>query len=496
MTAKAEQWSLRARLGAAFGLGAVMASGQAPLGFWGLTLIGLAALTLLVAREPGRKTAALTGWFGGAGYFALSLSWIFEPFLIDAARDGWMAPFAVVLISFGLALFWALAGFLSALPTHPARRALAFATALAAVELARGYVLTGFPWALVGHVWIGSWPAQAASLIGPSGLTLMTTLAVALPVAFRWKGALAGGLILAAAAGFGWQRLQQPEPEAPGITLRLVQPNVDQATKWLPGMARMLFDRQLAFTAAEPRPDAVIWPETAVPYLLEESEGALIEMAEAAQGVPVLAGIQRGEGWRFWNSLVVVAADAGVQAVYDKHHLVPFGEYIPFGDTMDRLFGIRAFAAQQGNGYSEGAGASVLDLGALGKVLPLICYEAVFPQDLRAAPERADWILQVTNDAWFGTLTGPYQHLAQARLRAIEQGLPLVRVANTGVSALIDAKGRILDELPLGAAGYKDVALPGSLPATPFATLGEFPVLLMLAALAAGLLLRRRPRQA
>ncbi len=494
MISLASPWSLRSRLGAAFGRGAVMASGQAPLGFWPLTLAALAALTLLLAGERNRRSAALVGWFGGAGYFALALSWIFEPFLIDAARDGWMAPFAVVLMAFGMGLFWAFAGFLSALPVGHARRSLAFATALAGVELARGYVLTGFPWALVGHVWIGSWPAQVASLIGPSGLTLMTTLAVALPVAFRWKGAVAGAMILVAAAGFGWWRLQQPEPQAPGLTLRLVQPNADQATKWQPGMARMLFDRQLTFTAAEPRPDAVIWPETAVPYLLEESEGALIEMAEAAQGVPVLAGIQRGEGWRFWNSLVVVAADAGVQAVYDKHHLVPFGEYIPFGDTMDRLFGITAFAAQQGNGYSEGPGAAVLDLGALGKVLPLICYEAVFPQDLRAAPERAGWILQITNDAWFGTLTGPYQHLAQARLRAIEQGLPLVRVANTGVSALVDAKGRILDELPLGVAGYKDVALPGSLTATPFATFGEFPVLLLLAGLALGLLLARRPR--
>jgi apolipoprotein N-acyltransferase len=176
---------------------------------------------------------------------------------------------------------------------------------------------------------------------------------------------------------------------------------------------------------------------------------------------------------------------------------VPFGEYIPFGDVMYDWFGLVAFAAQEGNGYSAGPGPAVLDLGpGLGKVLPLICYEAVFPQDLRAAPERANWILQITNDAWFGEWTGPYQHLAQAQLRAVEQGLPFVRVANTGVSALIDARGRVVESLPLGEAGYLDVVLPGALAAPPYARWGEGPVLLLLVGLGGGLVLAGRRKAA
>ncbi|MDZ4096473.1 MAG: apolipoprotein N-acyltransferase, partial [Paracoccaceae bacterium] len=197
------------------------------------------------------------------------------------------------------------------------------------------------------------------------------------------------------------------------------------------------------------------------------------------------------DGMRGYNSMAVIGAGGATMALYDKHHLVPFGEYMPFGDLAADVFGLKAFAAQTGNGYSAGPRAAVLDLGPrLGRVLPLICYEAVFPQDLRAAPTRADWILQITNDAWFGTLTGPYQHLAQARLRAIEQGLPLVRVANTGVSAVIDARGRIVAQIPLGQAAYLDAALPGALTAPPYARWGEGPVLLMLAAFALALLTR------
>jgi apolipoprotein N-acyltransferase len=190
-----------------------------------------------------------------------------------------------------------------------------------------------------------------------------------------------------------------------------------------------------------------------------------------------------------------------VVQLYDKHHLVPFGEYIPFGDLAFDLFGLSAFAAQQGAGYSAGPGAVVLDLGpTLGSILPLICYEAVFPQDLRAASRtglgRADWILQITNDAWFGKLTGPWQHLAQARLRAIEQGLPLLRAANTGVSAVIDARGRVVAEIPLGMRAFVDAALPPALPPTPYARFGDWPLLLLLAGLGAALLIWRAKAKA
>lgn len=474
------------QMGAAFGLGAVIASGQAPIGFWWLTLAGLAALCVLLRRAEGWKAAAWTGWFAGAGYFALALNWIVEPFMVDAAADGWMAPFAVVLISFGLGLFWALAAGVSAALPSP-RRAIGFAVLLTIAEFARGHVLTGFPWALPGHVWIGWAPSQLAAWVGPTGLTLMTLLLAALPVAWRWKGAVVSAVALAAAFGAGWWRLDQPEPAGTGRIVRIVQPNAAQAVKWDPDRAAMLFQRALDLTAAPGRKDLVVWPETAVPYLMDEYVAQ--EIGRAA-GVPAAVGIQRTDGPRAFNSMAVVQPDGAITHIYDKHHLVPFGEYIPLGDLLGRV-GISAFAAQLGNGYTAGPGPEVLDLGELGRALPLICYEAVFPQDL-VVPVRPDWLLQITNDAWFGTRTGPYQHLAQARLRAIERGLPLIRAANTGVSAVVDAKGRVLDALPLNEAGFLDAALPAPLPPTLYARTGEWPVLAVLALLAALLAVPRR----
>ena len=486
----------RAETGAAFGLGAVMASGQAPLGFWWLALPALAALLLLISRAPSARAAAWLGFFGGTGYFALALSWLVQPFLVDAQTYGWMAPFAVLLMAGGLALFWTAAAGIGWRLAGGPRRLLALVLTLTIAELLRGYVLTGFPWALIGHIWIGSAPAQTASLFGPSGLTFMTLLTAALPVAFRWRGAVGSVLILSAATAFGLWRLGQPMPPDRPVTLRLAQPDAQQRLKWDPAMADLYFRRLLDFSAAEPRPDLVIWPETAVPYLLERNPELAGVLADAGRGATLAVGMQREEGVQFFNGLTIVAPDGSIPARYDKAHLVPFGEYMPFGDLAYNLFGMAAFAARQGNGYSAGIGPAIIDLGPkLGRVLPLICYEAIFPQDLLNAPGRADWILQITNDGWFGTLTGPYQHLAQARLRAIEQGLPLIRVANTGISAVIDAKGRILDSLPLGAADFIDTALPAPLAPTPFARFGEVPVLLLLAGLGLSLLITRQHRR-
>lgn len=438
--------------------------------------------------------------FAGAGHFAAALFWIVEPFLVDAPRHGWMAPFALILIALGMALFWAGAAALAAwLGRSPARRALALAVALAGADALRSYALTGFPWALFGHVWIGTPVAQAAAVIGPLGLSLLTTGAAALAAMAPRRGPVAAALLLAAVWAGGAWRLAQPDPAPQRVAqLRLIQPNAAQDLKWLPEMQEMFFQRMLAQTAAAPAsapaaspPDLIIWPETAVPWLLNNPGPVLDMISQAAGGRPVVLGIQRSEGLRYFNSLAVIGPGGAVGEVYDKHHLVPFGEYMPAGDLLGRL-GIGAFAARQGNGYTSGPGPALLDLGPLGHVLPLICYEAVFPQDLNAAPGRADWILQATNDAWFGALSGPYQHLAQARLRAIEQGLPLVRAANTGVSAVIDAKGRVLASLPLNTDGVLDAALPAAYPPTPYARTGDVPMLALVSLLLLGLVTIRR----
>lgn len=235
----------------------------------------------------------------------------------------------------------------------------------------------------------------------------------------------------------------------------------------------------------------MIWPETAVSFLLNQADEALPILSQAA-GAPVLMGIQRAKGPRYYNSLIEVAPGGTVRQIYDKFHLVPFGEYIPWGNLLSRI-GISAFAAQQGFGYTPGPGAMVMTPEGLPPMQVLICYEAIFPQHLRAV-EGAEWLLQVTNDAWFGTRSGPYQHLAQARLRAIESGLPLMRAANTGVTAAIDPLGRITAQIPLGATGHIDTALPAPLTQTWWMRNGNWPVLLAaFAALLASILRKRRP---
>lgn len=474
-------WSMT---GLAFGLGAVMAAGQAPLGFWRVALLALGASLLLVARAQTAGRAAWLGLFLGGGYFVLALSWIVEPFLIEPEIYAWMIPFVLVLLPFGLGLFWALAAGLGHyLGRNAQQRVLWFALLLVTAEIARGYVLTGFPWAMIGHIFIDTPIAQVAAFVGAAGLTLLAVGVVAIPVAFGWNWIGVPILTLFLLTLWGDDLRSPPYLVEPAI-VRLVQPNAEQRLKWDPTRARDHLETLLELTRAQGparRPDLVVWPETSVPYLLNNNEELLQVIGQAGQGAQVAIGVQRVEGNRGFNSMAVIGPSGNVVQLYDKHHLVPFGEYIPFGDLAFQLFGVSAFASQQGAGYSAGQGAAVLDLGdGLGRILPLICYEAVFPQDLRAAPERADWILQITNDAWFGELTGPWQHLAQARLRAIEQGLPLMRAANTGVSAVIDARGRVVAEVPLGVQAFVDAALPPALPPTHYARFGDWPLLVLL----------------
>jgi apolipoprotein N-acyltransferase len=481
-------------MGLAVLAGLALALGQEPFDLWPVALLGLAAGLHLVLRQARPGAAAWAAFCFGLGHFGLTMDWIVQPFLVDAATDGWMAPSALVLMASGMAGIWALAAGVAALAP---RRGLALVTALAAVELARGYVLTGFPWAEPGQVLTATPLGQLAALIGPSGVTAFALAAAGLIASARPVQAGLGLALLAAGWTWGAVQLAAPPAAPKGAVLRLVQPNAAQDVKWDPDHAATFFDRLISETAApvaagQPQPDLVIWPETALPYVVEREPEIVQIITGAANGAMVAVGRQRIVGSQGWNTLTVYDPTGTALASYDKHHLVPFGEYIPLGDLAYDLFGLRAFAAQTGHAYTAGPGPQVLALGPLlGQVLPLICYEAVFPQDVRGAPSRPDWILQVTNDAWFGTYSGPFQHAAQARLRAIESGLPLVRVANTGVTEVIDARGRVLASLPFGTVGHLDAALPGALPPTPYWRWGEVPLLVWLAGCAA-LVLRRR----
>ena len=482
-------------------IGAAGAAGLAPIGAWPVTLLALALLPALFIACTTPLAAALTGWAFAAGWFAHALLWIVEPFLVEPERYGWMAPFALIFMAGGLALFWGLAAYAAhRMARGAAGRIAALIVTLSLAEYGRAYLFTGFPWAAPVQVWIATPAAQLLAWIGPHGLAL-ATLIVALPPGLalaRGRGACALALACLPAAIFAAAALvvsagRGAQPETTGAIVRLVQPNAPQHQKWDPAHIPVFFRRQLEFTAAGPRPDLIVWPESAVSVPLNDAEPTLARIAAAARGAEVVLGIQRYEGWRIYNSLIRLDGTGAVAGVYDKHHLVPFGEYIPFGDLAAR-FGLHGFAAQEGRGYSAGPGPRLLDLGPLGDALPLICYEAVFPQDVIGAPTRPRLLLQVTNDAWFGTHSGPFQHLAQARMRAIEQGVPLVRAANTGVSALIGPRGALIRSIPLGQAGYADAALPAPLPPTLYARMGDGPVflLLLLAAIAFPVVQRRK----
>lgn len=487
----------------AAGLGALAATGQAPFDLWPLTLIALAVLFGALRATPGPRAALWLGLAAGTGYFALALSWIVEPFLIDAARYAWMAPFALVFMAAGMGLFW-MGAFACARALGGG--ALAFAASMTAAEALRGVIFTGFPWAQIGHVWISTPMLHWAAFGGPLGLCLLAALGGAalwhICAGTRVWSARVWGAVgvagLALAYGMGPWIAPPADIPADAPIVRLIQPNAPQREKWDREKMPIFFERQVGFTAAASqtgaRPDLVVWPETAVPVLLEWADAALERIATAARGAPVVLGLQRAEDLRYYNTLLVLDGQGRQTAIYDKHHLVPFGEYVPFGDVMGK-FGITGFAARQGNGYSAGPGARLLDLGALGRALPLICYEGVFPRNIRAAPARPDFLLLITNDAWFGQVSGPYQHLAQARLRSAEQGLAMIRVANTGVSAMIDAGGRVTASIPMGQAGWLDVPLPPSIAPTLYVRTGDwgmYGVLILLAGLST---LRARRRK-
>ncbi len=493
-------WRNRLQLAGGYGvLGVLAAAGQAPLGWWPLSLV---ALVLMFQTLPGAGDARAWGvrlWLAGTGFFGASLFWIVEPFLVEPESHAWMAPFALVGMAAGMALFWALAGWLAARAASGRARLVALVAALVLLELARGWVLTGFPWAMLGHGLIGTPFMQLAAFTGAGGLSLVLLLLALFAVLGKAPGQRAAGALAALALLGGlwlWGGAHATLPPDREGVVRLVQPNAPQAEKWREENIYMFFSRLLDLTSApaSPAPDLVLWPETAVPFLLEHAGDGLMMMADAMAGhgprTRLGFGVQRIEEGRFFNSLALIDTQAEVLELYDKHHLVPFGEYVPL---VERLLGpgYAGFAARQLQGYSPGPGPRVLDLGPLGLALPLICYEAIFPRHLRT-PTRPDWVMQITNDAWFGDLSGPYQHLAQARLRAVEQGLPVLRVANTGVSAVIDARGGVVAALELGATGYLDMPLPGALPPTFYARLGDWPVLLLLLTLLGGAALAGR----
>lgn len=478
------------------GAGLVMATGQAPLGWSWLAFLALMAGLFVALGAEGWRGSAWCGGALGFGYFCGTLFWIVEPFFVDAVRHAWMAPFALVGLAGFMASYWSLAfGLAGWLGRDRMRRAMWLVVLLSAAEMVRSYAFTGFAWALISYMWVDTPQLQSVALIGPYGLTLVTVAAAAVPGALgaarMLLGLFVGGAILSLPAMYGlWQMSQPVPPRESPLNVRIVQVNAPQHLKWHPDHIPTYFRRHLDLSAqeGETEPDLILWPETAVPYMLDQADEVLPYISNAAGDATVVFGIQRRAGSDAHNSLAAIDADGALIHVYDKHHLVPFGEFFPWAHFFGR-FGLRGLAEAAEFGYTPGPGIEVLDLGPLGKMLPLICYEAIFPHDVWGAPERADWILHITNDAWFGNIAGPHQHLAQAQVRAVEQGLPVLRAANTGISAIIDARGQVLTSVPLNTIGTIDGVLPGSLPPTLYARSGDWPMVLFLLGLGTGLLL-------
>lgn len=482
-------WPAWGQVALALILGAAGSFSHAPFSFGPAILAPLVTGFVLLHAAGTVRAALIRGWALGLGYFAFTLSWITEPFQVDAATTGWMAPFALVLLALLLGSFWALAlGF----ARWAGGQAWALVFAWSGAELLRAYIFTGFPWAAPPQALIDGIAGQGLAWLGPHGM-MLALVAVAGLIGASASRLISGISALAAIAVIALPASTPPGPVTP-YTIRLVQPNAPQREKWDPEKIPVFVNRQIDYTADGPVPDLVLWPETALPYLAENAQPAFDVIAEAARGAPVVLGIQRRGGLDYFNSLVMLDADGQVTQTYDKHHLVPFGEYMP-AEWLFRRIEVGGLAARAEGGYTSGPGPQLLDFGAMGTALPLICYEVVFAHNVGGAPERPAFLMQLTNDAWFGTRSGPQQHLAQARMRAIEQGLPMVRAANTGISAMIDPHGQVTASLPLNTAGYVDVVLPAPGAPTFYSRTGDTPWVLLVLAGLVGCVLRHARAQ-
>ena len=468
--------------GAAFVAGALAALAMPPLHWLPLAVVGIVAFVWLWDTAPGPRSALLRGWAWGTGHFAVGSYWIVEAFFVPPADYGPLGPPIVI----GLA---ALLGFFPAMAAGAAKwitlrwpsmggrycRLLLLAIAWAIAEWLRGHVFTGYAWNPLAHVWAFATPLlQGAALFGVYGLGLLTFMILAAPVA-GWRASILA-LVVAGGAGFAGQAAMAPVDTAgDGPLVRIVQPNTPQAEKWRPEMraahmAKLVeMSRRDGFDGLA----AVIWPETAPPVVVVPGSAVLEVMAKAVPpGGYLLTGAARQTRNRedgVWNSLLVVDGEGGIVATYDKVHLVPLGEYIPFHKQLAPVSG----AIGRGS-FEVGESRVTLDLPRLPSFSPIICYEVIFPAAVTGPGPRPRWLLNVTNDAWFGLSSGPYQHLASARLRAVEEGLPMIRAANTGVSAVIDAHGRVLASLAIGQEGIIDHVLPPPRAATSYSLWGDW----------------------
>jgi apolipoprotein N-acyltransferase len=507
--------------------GALSALAMAPFNAWPVLFLTFPVLVWLIdgaaaGRWRGVPAAAMSGFWFGLGYFVPGLYWIGYAFFVDAPTFAWLAPFAVLGLPAYLALYVAFGFALARLIwTDGASRVLALAVSLTVAEWLRGHLLTGFPWNAFGYAL--SEPlalAQTASLIGLWGMTFLAVAIFASPAVLidgaspgrkPWTVPAAALALLVAMGIFGTIRLSmQPTKMVANVKLRIMQPNLQQDVKFNYSAKAEVMQKYLTLSdrASGPQSTGVrdasilIWPESAFPFFLTREADAMAQIAELLpKGTVLITGSVRAPDdlkpgvkvTRAYNSIYVIDHDGSVLSVYDKLHLVPFGEYLPYQNWMESI-GLSQLTKVQG-GFLAGTVRHPLTIPDAPRALPLICYEVAFPGDIAERDDRPGWIINVTNDGWFGISTGPYQHLQQARLRAIEEGLPLVRAANTGISAVIDPMGRIVAQLGLGLEGVLDASLPAAIPPPIYARIGNIPATIIVIAALIFVIRRRMMRQ-
>lgn len=483
---------------ALFGLGALSVLSLPPLGLFPVLLMTVPAFIWIAQSAPTRGKSFLSGWAFGAGYFIFGLYWVSAALFVDIQAWGWVMPLSLIVGPAVLGLFY---GFIPLIAhrwrAKPDAHAVLFTAGWALVEYVRGHALTGFPWNLAGQSWEHVLPLlQTAALGGIYSLTLLTLFWAAIP-AFIANRKLAAGAILSLLLllCFGVLRLMQnPTVQNGDVMIRIVQANIPQTLKWDPDEDWRNLERHIALTKSaareeNPPPRFVVWPESASrhDFDLFPEIGNYVGMSLPQNSVGVIGNIRvtadKNENARaYHNSLSALGGKGEVLAAYNKHHLVPFGEYLPFRQYI--TFKPLAMALSGIGDFTPGDGPATLRVKDLPPFSPLICYEAIFPSEVTDKKDRPAWMVNVTNDGWYGMSAGPYQHMAITRLRAIEEGLPLVRAANTGISAIIDPVGRTVARLGLGAQGQLDGILPAPLPPTLYAAAGDkvFFVLLLVIA--------------
>jgi len=502
--------------------GALSSLAMAPFNAWPVLFLTFPVMVWLIdgaggGRMQGLPAAAMAGWWFGLGYFVPGLYWIGYAFLVDAPTFAWLMPFAVLGLPAYLALFSAFGfGLARLIWSKDGSRVLALAASLTASEWLRGHVLTGFPWNAFGYALTNPLAlAQVASLIGLWGLTFLSVAIFASPAVLidgnsrgrrPWVAPVMALLVLIAMGIFGAVRLGlQPTTTVANVKLRIMQPDLQQDARFNYAAKAEVMRKYLTLSdrASGPQSTGVrdasilIWPESAFPFFLTREADAMAQIDDLLpKGTILITGSVRAPDLppgtritRAYNSIYAIDHDGSVLSIYDKLHLVPFGEFLPFQDWMERLGFVQLTKVQ--GGFIPGTGRRTMEIPNAPRALPLICYEAIFPDEVAARGDRPGWIINLTNDGWFGISTGPYQHLQQARLRAIEQGLPVVRAANTGISAVIDPMGRIVARLGLGVEGVLDSSLPAAIAPTVYARSGDIPIAMLVAA-ALILVIRRR----